>query len=165
MSIKDFSFKFWAESHKNLLIAIGAFIVAFIITTTLFFALGIFGDKTVYGYQDILSQVKAGTYTDPTTGTLVVNESGWIINLQPLDSVDESISNLFNRSSEEYGVKFYIGYKVDMNAKTITYAFLALTDTAEKYTLYVIQDVNNKITFEKADYSDIDDIFMTTVDE
>ena len=113
-----------------------------------------------YGYYDILTQLNEGTYTDPTTGDFIVNDAGWIVNIQPISTTtDISIKHLAE-ADNDHNIGLFIGYKVDTTAKTITYAFVATEENGTKYTVYAVQQVDKSFTFTTADYSEVTTILF-----
>ena len=149
-----------SKSTKKIIIgSVVAIAIAFLVALSLKL---ISNATQEYGYYDILTQLNEGTYTDPTTGDFVVNDAGWIVNIQPISTTtDISIKHLAE-ADHDHNIGLFIGYKVDTTAKTITYAFVATEENGTKYTVYAVQQVDKSFTFTTADYSEVTTIFNIT---
>lgn len=143
---------------KNKKIIIGSAIaVIAIIITTLVVCINVSLSQRC-GYHDILDQLENGTYVNPTSGDYIVNDAGWIIKIQQVENAENPIKYLAKADKKD-NIGLFVGYKVDIEAKNITYAFIAIEDNGAKYTVFSTQQIDKSFTFEKTDYSEIDKVF------
>lgn len=157
------SIKFYIMFNKQKSIIIGSIILAVLVALGVVLGCCIYNSRSSkYGYQEILDQLRLGTYTDPTTGDFIVNDAGWIVNLQPVKSAEDPIKNLAE-ADKDHNVQLFVGYKVNTKEKNILYTFIATAENGVKSTVYCTQNVNRKFSFEQADYSEIERIFETTI--
>lgn len=144
--------------NKAVAITIAAVLVVAVAVLSIFLVTN--SVKNSYGYQDVLTQLKNGEYTPPADdGEVTITKSGWIVDVMQIDSAEESIQKIA-KTVKDQDIKVYLGYKVDTNNKTITYAFQALAENGYRNTVYVTQGVNKSLTHEVVDGSEIDTIFM-----
>lgn len=116
-----------------------------------------------YGHQEVLEQVADGTYNPNSVSTntdAVVNEQGWVIESANYEDCSDEIKALTKDLEDGYAPYLYVGYKVDTTTNTIKYAFSAFNPKNQKSIVYVIQTVDNKLTYEFGDYSDIQTILV-----
>ncbi|MEE3344066.1 MAG: hypothetical protein VZS44_08255 [Bacilli bacterium] len=133
--------------------------------TTLLMCASIVGCGTSKGHEEVLEDVKNGTYEIASTddaNPVIENASdgnayaGWVVETSSKSEMSEEIKTLADKI-DEMNVTMYIGYKVEDN--TVRYAFAGRDNDNKKMLVYVIQDTDKKITKEVGDYDDIDKIY------
>ena len=109
--------------------------------------------SSTYGYQDILQQVKDGTYVSSISDM----HNGWVPETTSISNAPDSIKSMTNNIAN-FKCNDYIGYKV-LDSK-IYYGFSGVDTLTNKNALvYVTQDTDNNMGIEIGDFKDISDFY------
>ena len=115
-------------------------------------------EEVVYGYQDILTQVKDGTYKSDIADI----HKGWIPEKTDIEKAPDTIKAMTEKIAN-FKCKDYVGYKVQ--DKKIYYGFAGVdTLKMENVLVCVIQDTDNNMSVEIGDFKDIDSFYHVSTD-